>query len=65
MDELDGLAMQIGETVCQSLVRSGHLGAFQTLCSDGSYSAGWKLLVAGLVPLGLAAAWAFLGRQRG
>jgi len=62
MDELNGLATRIGEATCQNLWRGGYAVAERFLCSDGSYSAGWKILGVAMVFLGLVLAWVLLGR---
>lgn len=45
MEELDGWAVSIGNTACRYLSRNDHDTLYQALCSDGSSSAGWKLVV--------------------
>jgi len=63
MEQLDGLARSVGQNACNYLSQNGHdtMGGF--LCSDGDYSAGWKLIVAMLVIFGLLLAW--LGASAG
>ena len=62
MERLNGLATRIGEVTCQYLWRNGYDTAEQLLCSDGAYSAGWRMLGVTMVLLGLALAWVLLGR---
>ena len=63
MEQLDELATGIGQSSCAYLSYHDHEAVRVLLCSDGEYSAGWKLIVAGLVFLGLVLAWLGLGRK--
>lgn len=63
MESLDRFAEGIGRSICLPLSPLEQLTAYQYLCSDGAYSAGWKLVGAAMVLLGLALAWATLGRK--
>lgn len=63
MEQLDELALSIGQSSCAFLNSHGHDAVRNLLCSDGEYSAGWKLVVAGLVFLGVVLAWLGLGRR--
>ena len=63
MEQLDELAISIGQSSCAFLNARGHETVRDLLCSDGEYSAGWKLIVAGLVLTGLILAWLGLGRR--
>lgn len=63
MDLLDSLAENVGQTLCQPLSPQQSLTAVQYICSDGNYSAGWKLIGTAMILLGLALAWATLGRR--
>lgn len=62
MEDLNALAFRIGDAACQHLWRNGYLTSQRILCGDGTVAAGWKLLTVAMVLLGLATAWAFLGR---
>ena len=53
MHEIDDWAMSIGETACRYLSRAGHDNMNRLLCSDGTYSAGWKLFISFMVALAL------------
>lgn len=57
MELLDGLAMTVGQSACRFLSRNDHQSFGQFLCSDGDYSAGWKLIVASMVLVGFVLAW--------
>lgn len=63
MESLDRFAEGIGRSICLPLSPLEGFTAYQYLCSDGAYSAGWKLLGTALVLLGLALTWATLGRR--
>lgn len=65
MEQLDGLAASVGATACGFLFRNGHDTVHEMLCSDGYYSAGWRLFVSALVLLGFVLAWYWLGRSAG
>ena len=54
METLDGWAMSIGDSSCRYLGRHGHDGLQGLFCSDGAYSAGWRVVIAILVILILA-----------
>ena len=54
MNEIDHWAMTIGETACRYLSRTGHDSVNRLLCSDGTYSAGWKLFISFVVALALS-----------
>lgn len=41
--DLDGVAISIGDTVCRFFTRNGHMGLNSLICSDGYYSAGWRV----------------------
>jgi len=49
MEQLDGLAIAIGNKACRFFSRNGHDGMEGIFCSDGSYSAGWRLVAAGVI----------------
>jgi len=49
MGELDGWAVALGQTACRYLSRNDHDTLYQTICSDGSSAAGWKLVFFGVV----------------
>ena len=63
MELLDQLADGIGRSLCQPMSPLEPLTAYQFVCSDGSYSAGWKLLGTAMVLLGLAVSYAMLTRR--
>jgi len=63
MEQLDEMAISIGQSSCLYLGDKGHDSLQQLLCSDGNYSAGWKLIAAALVIIGLVFAWLGLGRK--
>ena len=63
MDPLDLLAEGIGRSLCLPLSPLEPLTVYHYVCSDGAFSAGWKLLGSALVLLGLALTWATLGRR--
>lgn len=46
MEELDGWAISIGDRACRYFARNGHDGLEGIFCSDGSYSAGWRVIAA-------------------
>lgn len=46
MGDLDGWAISIGESTCRYLAGHGHDGLRSLFCSDGSYSAGWRVVIA-------------------
>lgn len=48
MEELDGWAVVVGDNACRYFSRNGHDGLEGLFCSDGSYSAGWRVLAAAL-----------------
>lgn len=54
MEFLDGWAMSIGDWSCRYMGRHGHDGLQGLFCSDGAYSAGWRVVTAILVILILA-----------
>lgn len=56
MTDIDGWASSIGEAACRYLSRAGHDTMNGLLCSDGNYSAGWKLFISLVVALGLGVA---------
>lgn len=62
MDDLNTLAFRIGDAACQHLWRHGYRTTERLLCADGPYAAGWKMIAVAMVLLGLALAWALLGR---
>ena len=41
--DLDGIAISIGDSVCRFFARNGHMELNSLICSDGYYSAGWKI----------------------
>ena len=41
--DLDRVATSIGGSVCRFLARNGHIELNSLICSDGYYSAGWKV----------------------
>ena len=45
MEFLDGWAISIGDSTCRYLSSHGHEGLRGLICSDGSYSAGWRVVV--------------------
>lgn len=51
MEELDGWAITIGDKACRYFARNSHDALEGIFCSDGSYSAGWRLLAASLAVL--------------
>jgi hypothetical protein len=53
MNDIDGWAVTIGETACRYLSRAGHDNMNRLLCSDGTYSAGWKLVISLIVAMAL------------
>lgn len=65
MEQLDGLATRIGQATCHFLSGTGHDTVDRILCSDGYYSAGWKMLVVALVVAGVLAGWLGMGRPIG
>jgi len=46
MEHIDGWAITIGDQACRFFSRNGHDGLEGILCSDGSYSAGWRVIAA-------------------
>ena len=52
--DLDGLAISIGGSVCRFFVRNGHYGLNSLVCSDGYFSAGWKVFGATVMAILLA-----------
>ena len=46
MGDLDGWAISIGESTCRYLAGHGHDGLRSLFCSDGAYSAGWRVVAA-------------------
>lgn len=56
MGEIDRWANSIGETACRYLSHAGHDNMNRLLCSDGTYSAGWKLFISLIVALALGTA---------
>ena len=44
MEKLDGWAVTVGDETCRFFSRNGHDGLRGLFCSDGYYSAGWKVL---------------------
>ena len=49
MDYLDGWATLIGDSTCRFFSERGHAGLERLFCSDGSYSAGWRLFAAAIL----------------
>lgn len=64
LDLLDALAEHIGRTLCQPFTPQQSLRAVQYVCSDGDYSAGWKIIGSALILLGMALTWVAVGRRR-
>ena len=48
MGFLDGWAITIGDSTCRYLSRHGHQGLQGLICSDGAYSAGWRMVAAAI-----------------
>ena len=44
MEYLDRWATSIGDSTCRYLGSHGYDGLRQTFCSDGDYSAGWRVI---------------------
>ncbi len=44
MEWLDDLATSIGGSTCRFFTSRGHRAAVDLFCSDGYYSAGWRVL---------------------
>lgn len=51
MEYLDRWAVSIGDTSCRYLGRNGYDGLQGMICSDGAYSAGWRIIIATLLIL--------------
>lgn len=64
LELLDSLAENVGRTLCEPAWQKQSLSAVKYVCSDGDYSAGWKLIGTAMILLGLALTWATLGRRR-
>jgi len=62
MEQLDDVARSVGQSACGFLFRGEHDTVSAILCSDGTYSAGWKLLVAFFVIIGIVLAWVGVNR---
>ena len=46
MDQIDGWAIVIGDNACRYFAQHNHDALEGIFCSDGSYSAGWRLFAA-------------------
>ena len=42
----DGWAISVGESTCRYLSTRGHDGLARLFCSEGAYSAGWRIFAA-------------------
>ena len=64
MDWLDSWAVATGDTACRYLSHNDHDTLYQTLCSDGASSAGWRLFAGVLFCVaGGALLWRLFSRQ--
>ena len=52
MKDIDGWAITIGDQACRFFSRNGHDGLEGIFCSDGSYSAGWRVIAATVAVVG-------------